>query len=407
MRSLPALKNTMRDRPFSSLLNRPARRFSGVLTLAWLLAGLLCGLLAVPCAWSAPPPHHYVYARQDGWFGYEPALSPDDENQGLATAPLVMARVLQMTSKVLIFVVQDPEGGAARVQCVQPCKFADLFDGGRLTTVRVAPGSILQWVIDDAKHGYLPPLQGMLPKPVPLPAPQSTLAPTPTPQLALQPTPAAPRSPSAGASAATPSTAPVSQPPLPTYADLLKRFVSDRLLASPLDWDSIPGDPRVTLQVALDMNTGAVQSVEVLHASGSSTWDDFTRKVISGIDRFPSDHGRWYSPIVLVLGPREMRASSLAPASAQPEAGPSFNCKKAFYADEKAICASPQLSALDRQLAALYGRVKATSADPAALAHQSLLAVIARRKCGSNAQCIAQWDAERTKQLGAQLRPSF
>ena len=71
--------------------------------------------------------------------------------------------------------------------------------------------------------------------------------------------------------------------------------------------------------------------------------------------------------------------------------GPSFDCAKARAADEKAVCASPQLAALDARLAGLFARVQACSAMGSRDVNNSQQGAWLRKraKCGANRACIA------------------
>lgn len=76
--------------------------------------------------------------------------------------------------------------------------------------------------------------------------------------------------------------------------------------------------------------------------------------------------------------------------------GPSFDCRKASQPDEKAICADPQLSAMDVLIADAYKKFEpAFGGDKKQMAR----ALIAERQaCASDATCIAfaQYDALQT-----------
>ena len=86
-------------------------------------------------------------------------------------------------------------------------------------------------------------------------------------------------------------------------------------------------------------------------------------------------------------------------------AAQSFNCGRAFFADERAICHSPELAQLDSQLAAVFGR--AMSAIPqderAALKRQEDQWVVSRRRCGRDDGCIEKSYRDRMGSLGGQI----
>jgi len=68
-------------------------------------------------------------------------------------------------------------------------------------------------------------------------------------------------------------------------------------------------------------------------------------------------------------------------------AAPSFDCQKAAKADERAICADPQLAANDDLTTKAFGEAKAKNRTKALAAARSFLRI--RFACGSNRSCIA------------------
>jgi uncharacterized protein len=76
--------------------------------------------------------------------------------------------------------------------------------------------------------------------------------------------------------------------------------------------------------------------------------------------------------------------------SAGPAAAQSFDCKKAFYADEKTICQDSRLGQLDQELASVYGRWagRLPKARREEIEGNETLFVQARRRCGQNRDCI-------------------
>lgn len=105
--------------------------------------------------------------------------------------------------------------------------------------------------------------------------------------------------------------------------------------------------------------------------------------------------------LALVLGP----VPGL-PAAAEEEAGPpSFDCATAQSGAEKAVCASPDLAALDRVLATLYGRVSAAASPPAMLAAEQRGWIKGRDDCwkeGDLDACVARAYVERISALVAE-----
>lgn len=70
-------------------------------------------------------------------------------------------------------------------------------------------------------------------------------------------------------------------------------------------------------------------------------------------------------------------------------AGPSFDCRKAFADDEKAICGSPELSALDQRLAEQF-QYASEVGDKQLVRELGRSILRNRRKCGNNELCIKE-----------------
>ena len=77
---------------------------------------------------------------------------------------------------------------------------------------------------------------------------------------------------------------------------------------------------------------------------------------------------------------------SALPASANP---PSFNCAKATYPDERAICSSAELSQLDNVVVAGYEYVRTKYGDQYAKSINAPL-FQARRACAADVACIKE-----------------
>ncbi len=67
----------------------------------------------------------------------------------------------------------------------------------------------------------------------------------------------------------------------------------------------IQGNPQVLLSVTLDPNSGEVVGVHVKRSSGVPSWDAAVVRAVQRLGRFPSDHGRWYTPMDILAGPRD------------------------------------------------------------------------------------------------------
>ncbi|WP_157649125.1 hypothetical protein [Burkholderia ubonensis] len=107
--------------------------------------------------------HQYVL-RQDGAYGYEPALSEDDIRAGKAVKALVMMRYVGFRdgTHTLLIVDEDDPGVVGRVTCAVPCEFAKFQTvvDGKVTsteTLRMTPGSLIGSMFEDAIAGRLVP----------------------------------------------------------------------------------------------------------------------------------------------------------------------------------------------------------------------------------------------------------
>lgn len=69
--------------------------------------------------------------------------------------------------------------------------------------------------------------------------------------------------------------------------------------------DQIDGNPKVVVSVTLDPNTGEVVGARVKRSSGVPSWDDAVVRAVLQVGRFPSDAGRWYTPMDVQAGPRD------------------------------------------------------------------------------------------------------
>ena len=67
----------------------------------------------------------------------------------------------------------------------------------------------------------------------------------------------------------------------------------------------VQGNPQVLLSVTLDPNSGEVVGVHVKRSSGVPSWDAAVVRAVQRLGRFPSDHGRWYTPMDILAGPRD------------------------------------------------------------------------------------------------------
>ena len=102
--------------------------------------------------------------------------------------------------------------------------------------------------------------------------------------------------------------------------------------------------------------------------------------------------------ILSAAAPFAVAAALAAPAAAQ-----SFDCAAAETDDEKAICDSGRLSALDDEMAALYRDVEASAlmGTRADVQEAQRAFLTERRNCGSNEGCITALYRERIADLKA------
>jgi TonB family protein len=358
--------------------------------------------LPSPSASLPKLPPLYSLAQGNGIYGYERAVSDDDRAKGILTKPLFMVRLQAMSDRQLSFIGDEGTGAASLFRCDWPCAFVKVTGAdGETATLRAVPGSIAWSVVEDAKNGYLT---------VPGTGGSQSAARTALGVLEGQPSEGQ-YSPSGG--------------PARTYGPLLAALIRQNTIYTQSQIDQISGNPRVTLLVSLDPNSGDVLGVSVKQSSGVPSWDQAVVRAVKRLGKVPSDHGRFWTPIEIVDGPRDFpqvpaegtspsgqakaiqggmpttvpSAPASAAASAPLPSGPSFACARAFYPDEKAICANPALSALDRQTADLFERAAAASGDPAAFRKGNVKYVVERRTCGANVGCITDWYLRRQAAL--------
>lgn len=109
-------------------------------------------------------PEHF-YAIKDGMeYGYAPAISTNDKNEGRAASKLLMFNYLG--AKGSVHQVMLKNGDIRTVaECEKPCEFAKIyvFSGPRFVSkeiLQLDPGAILQLVFADAMRGKLTKLSG-------------------------------------------------------------------------------------------------------------------------------------------------------------------------------------------------------------------------------------------------------
>jgi hypothetical protein len=105
-----------------------------------------------------PPQHNYVYVDDDGHYGYQPTLSANDQQAGVAQNSLVMVRYLG-EKKGVYQVAIDQGGSTAVASCAPPCAYMTVItyaygtqvDKGVMATAGTVGGEMLA----DAMAGQL------------------------------------------------------------------------------------------------------------------------------------------------------------------------------------------------------------------------------------------------------------
>src|SRR3954447_16328005 len=105
-------------------------------------------------------------------------------------------------------------------------------------------------------------------------------------------------------------------------------------------------------------------------------------------------------PVIAGLVAAATIASAATGAQAQ-----SFNCRKAYFPDEKLICTSPQLSMLDERLDWTFRQNMRLLSKPGrdALDREEERWVVARRRCGGDHRCVEGFYRGRIGELTERL----
>lgn len=139
------------------------------LAMAILLAG--CGQQDAPKQQTdvpakvipAKPAKTHNYSLKDGYeYGYEMAVSRDDQNKGQVATSLMMAKFAGQTDGKYQVFMKSPEDGNANIvaECTNPCEFMKVmvfYQGSHVSTerMRVAPGIIGWMILEDGINGQL------------------------------------------------------------------------------------------------------------------------------------------------------------------------------------------------------------------------------------------------------------
>lgn len=99
---------------------------------------------------------------EDGEYGYQPAISEEEANNGVATTALAMVRYQGQKNGVYVLEMHDESGSIFRMECKDPCEYVKtrvIFQGQTIKseTVPNAPNSLMHAVFEDAMGGKLTP----------------------------------------------------------------------------------------------------------------------------------------------------------------------------------------------------------------------------------------------------------
>lgn len=110
---------------------------------------------------SPEPTHNYVM-EEGGEYGYQPAISEEEANNGVATKALEMVRYRGEKNGTYIVDAPDESGAIFRMECKDPCEYVKtrvIVEGQTIKseTVPNAPRSLMHAVLEDAMNGQLKP----------------------------------------------------------------------------------------------------------------------------------------------------------------------------------------------------------------------------------------------------------
>lgn len=105
------------------------------------------------------PPKHFYAIEDEGGYGYEKAISQEEQKQGRAAAEVLTFYYLGHRGNVHQVMMKD---GRTRVvtECALPCEYAKIyaFWGDEFTNkqiVKISPDALLKFVFDDVSNGDL------------------------------------------------------------------------------------------------------------------------------------------------------------------------------------------------------------------------------------------------------------
>lgn len=109
-----------------------------------------------------PPaaPTHY-YSMQDGdSYGYESVLSQNDINNGVATKPLIMFKLVSKSDSKIVLKSETGDGIYSLISCEMPCEYVKIIPvingyKQKSETMAVTSESIVNFAIQDAINGNM------------------------------------------------------------------------------------------------------------------------------------------------------------------------------------------------------------------------------------------------------------
>jgi len=116
-----------------------------------------------PAVSTAAPAQTHNYSMRDGdLYGYQPAISDSERNQGVATKALVMVRYRGERNGLYTVEMPDDSGAIYRMECKSPCEYikTKVIAAGEVLkseTVPNTPGSLMAAVFDDVLSEQLEP----------------------------------------------------------------------------------------------------------------------------------------------------------------------------------------------------------------------------------------------------------
>lgn len=140
---------------------------ASALGIGAILAQLHAGATttATPATIAAPaesrpsaPMHRYVMTR-GGAYGYATALSDEDRAKGRGAVPLMMVTYNGIVNGDYSFTSYSATGNMIVMRCSEPCAYMNVmnYDHAMPETYPVAPGTVLEAMVLDARGGFLRP----------------------------------------------------------------------------------------------------------------------------------------------------------------------------------------------------------------------------------------------------------